>query len=174
MPNMWLAHHGIKGQKWGVRRYQNKDGSYTAAGKKLRAKKAKKIREDNLSYIEDAKEVRSRLEKQEASTMEAYRAAERKYYDELENPDTSEEDIERLEYEVMKTDHTHLVALARRESVQAYIDSMSGYPIDRFKLSEINDGKRIVEMVLDENKDPLRIFWSKEGLKYYPEPEEVW
>lgn len=27
-----LTHHGIKGQKWGVRRYQNKDGSYTAAG----------------------------------------------------------------------------------------------------------------------------------------------
>lgn len=28
-----LAHHGIKGQKWGVRRYQNADGSYTQAGK---------------------------------------------------------------------------------------------------------------------------------------------
>lgn len=32
-----LYHHGIKGQKWGVRRYQNKDGSYTSAGKKHRA-----------------------------------------------------------------------------------------------------------------------------------------
>ena len=28
-----LAHHGILGQKWGVRRFQNKDGSLTAAGK---------------------------------------------------------------------------------------------------------------------------------------------
>lgn len=27
-----LYHHGIKGQKWGVRRYQNPDGSYTKAG----------------------------------------------------------------------------------------------------------------------------------------------
>lgn len=29
----YLAHHGIKGQKWGIRRYQNPDGTYTAAGK---------------------------------------------------------------------------------------------------------------------------------------------
>ena len=31
-----LVHHGIKGQKWGVRRYQNEDGTLTALGK-LRA-----------------------------------------------------------------------------------------------------------------------------------------
>lgn len=30
----YLAHHGIKGQKWGVRRYQNPDGSLTEEGKK--------------------------------------------------------------------------------------------------------------------------------------------
>ena len=29
-----LRHHGIKGQKWGIRRFQNKDGSLTADGKK--------------------------------------------------------------------------------------------------------------------------------------------
>ena len=29
-----LQHWGIKGMKWGVRRYQNKDGSLTPAGKK--------------------------------------------------------------------------------------------------------------------------------------------
>ena len=29
-----LYHHGIKGMRWGVRRYQNKDGSLTPQGKK--------------------------------------------------------------------------------------------------------------------------------------------
>lgn len=30
----YLVHHGIKGQKWGIRRYQNPDGTLTAAGRK--------------------------------------------------------------------------------------------------------------------------------------------
>ena len=30
---IYLAHHGVKGQRWGIRRFQNPDGSLTAAGK---------------------------------------------------------------------------------------------------------------------------------------------
>ena len=34
MDNNMLTHSGIKGMRWGVRRYQNKDGTLTPAGKK--------------------------------------------------------------------------------------------------------------------------------------------
>lgn len=45
---VYLAHHGIKGQKWGVRRYQNDDGTYTEAGKKRYAKEIERDAKDFL------------------------------------------------------------------------------------------------------------------------------
>ena len=37
-----LYHHGVKGMKWGVRRYQNADGTLTSKGKARQAKQTKK------------------------------------------------------------------------------------------------------------------------------------
>lgn len=62
-----LQHWGIKGMHWGVRRYQNRDGSLTAAGKRRIAAKGRKASEDNaaprpktISELSDA-ELREKI-----------------------------------------------------------------------------------------------------------------
>ena len=55
MKKYYLAHHGIKGQKWGVRRYQNKDGSLTPDGKIRVADRNNVIR--NIQYTDEVNNI---------------------------------------------------------------------------------------------------------------------
>lgn len=65
-----LQHHGIKGMKWGIRRYQNKDGSLTPEGRN-------RYSDDTSSHVKNMtdQELRDRinrlqLEKQYKSLLE--------------------------------------------------------------------------------------------------------
>lgn len=69
-----LAHFGVLGMKWGVRRYQNKDGSLTAAGKRKykissegklekRSKAEIKSYDKKVSALKNAQAAKKRKEK---------------------------------------------------------------------------------------------------------------
>ena len=60
---MILCHHGIKGQKWGIRRYQNKDGSLTKAGKERLIYRNNIIRND--PYSDDVNKIVNSLSDKE-------------------------------------------------------------------------------------------------------------
>lgn len=96
MDDYAIYHHGIKGQRWGVRRFQNEDGTLTDAGKKHYAlqgsnratrrdakKDAKEAATAKMYYGEGAGTRRKRINEvvKQRSKDEAYKRAYDYYYE---------------------------------------------------------------------------------------------
>ena len=65
-----LYHYGIKGQKWGVRRYLDSDGSLTDAGKKRVAKLNAKINKADKKAIESFNSSKKRFQDKKSFSKE--------------------------------------------------------------------------------------------------------
>ena len=103
-----LYHHGIKGQKWGVRRFQNEDGTYTEAGLKRRNKVP---RSTERAAKKDAKEyARAKMYYGEG-------AGNRRKLINATIKERSKDPVykERLDYYISKQDMANHAAKARTE-----------------------------------------------------------
>lgn len=82
----YLAHHGVEGQKWGVRRWQNKDGSLTAEGRIHYGIEGKTSSDyKGISKKKRRQEHYDRIAQLEADKNEQLDALYQKYYNKFKN-----------------------------------------------------------------------------------------
>lgn len=118
-----LYHHGILGMKWGVRRYQNEDGSYTAAGRARYGVSGSRIgtgrtnlrrayeRERNLpenvrereNYKRTQKEVQSSLKKEKSNNLTRKQRRAQKMYERVHSVRDDDARMDRMSRRQLKS-----------------------------------------------------------------------
>lgn len=169
-----LAHHGIKGMKWGIRRYQNKDGSLTAKGRK------RYLNEDG-SLTEEGKK---RVAKLDADR----RGLTGRKTPFAKSPSSLETDYRKKKMEDM-TDDELKKAIARKRSEVEYSRTVEEYA--KLNPKPISKGEKFAKLVeekflpkvLDKGAD-IAMDWVKKklglgekdktGLDAIKEEAEIW
>lgn len=171
-----LYHHGIKGMKWGVRRYQNADGTLTAAGKKRYAnpdgslnEKGKKKFGDSVVTAEKAKassktsseDSDSTKKRQEASEMSDKELKDR--VNRLRNEDAYKDLSKKLGYDIPKTELD--ATIAEMEKQKKYLELQRD--IKNLTPKQVSKGKQIVDTLMKKVIEPAATEAGKKLLTQY-------
>lgn len=152
MENNELYHHGIKGQKWGIRRFQNKDGSLTKAGLKRYSDSASSAASAvGKAIAKGGKKVAEKISEKHAQHKE-----EKRIENLMSKPIrklTEEERIERMD---RKMKEKELLALEKNVS-----DLKSGAISKGRKFVEDMVTKVAIPSVLDAGQKQLTSFLNK-------------
>lgn len=116
-----LMHHGILGQKWGVRRYQNADGTLTEAGKNRLSKyKEKQTRQLDKHY---GRKIAQTIKYQEGTKKSLAKAKEK----------GKDKRVEKL--------NARLKALKTQEKYQKALHKLESDKVRKMKLSDMDAEK---------------------------------
>lgn len=134
MANYVLEHHGVKGQRWGIRRYQNDDGSLTSEGRKRYG-----IVESIKSYNTKQKK-KKQLEKARVAKVEKKAAAEKRA-----------EDLKKGKVPIKKMTDEEIKARIARLELEKTLKNLESETTQ----VAISKGKKFINKLVDSTADKV-------------------
>lgn len=163
-----LYHWGIKGMKWGIRRYQNADGTLTAAGRKRYTNADGSLNEKGLKKfgvkrpVEDVEKASEPVPKQkQASDMDDTELLKRVIR--LRNEDAYRDLSKKLGYDGPKTELDQKIA--EMEKQKKYLELQRD--INNLTPKKVSRGKKLVETLYNKVVEPAATEAGKKLLSNY-------